>query len=67
MSVDLTNGPVASHLRRQAIPMALGLIALISFDAVDLFFVAQLGDVPLAAISFTFPVIWLLSSIVIGF
>ena len=67
LSADLTNGPVASHLRRQAIPMALGLIALISFDAVDLFFVAQLGDAPLAAISFTFPVIWLLSSIVIGF
>jgi putative MATE family efflux protein len=47
--------------------MGLGLVAIISFDAVDLFFVSRLGDAPLAAISFTFPVIWLLSSIVIGF
>jgi putative MATE family efflux protein len=47
--------------------MAMGLVAIISFDAVDLFFVSQLGDLPLAAISFTFPVIWLMSSIIIGF
>ena len=67
MSTDLTTGPVAPHLRRQAIPMGLGLVAIISFDAVDLFFVSQLGDLPLAAISFAFPVIWLMSSIIIGF
>jgi len=67
MAVDLTTGPVAAHLRRQATPMAFGLVALISFDAVDLFFVSRLGDAPLAAISFTFPIIWLLSSIIIGF
>ena len=67
MSFDLTTGPVAGRLRRQATPMALGLVAIISFDAVDLFFVSQLGDAPLAAISFTFPIIWFLSSIIIGF
>jgi len=47
--------------------MALGLIAIISFDAVDLFFVSRLGDAPLAAISFCFPVLWLLTSVIIGF
>ncbi len=47
--------------------MALGLVAIISFDAVDLFFVAQLGDAALAAVSFCFPVIWLLGGIGIGF
>jgi putative MATE family efflux protein len=47
--------------------MAFGLIAIISFDAVDLFFVSRLGDAPLAAISFCFPVIWLLTSVIIGF
>jgi putative MATE family efflux protein len=67
MSIDLTTGPVGAHLRRQATPFAVGLIALISFNAVDLFFVSRLGDAPLAAISFTFPVVWLLSSIIIGF
>jgi putative MATE family efflux protein len=54
-------------LRRQAMPMAMGLVAIISFDAVDMFFVSLLGDAPLAAISFTFPVIWLISSVIIGF
>lgn len=58
---------MANRLRRQATPMAMGLIAIISFDMADLFFVSLLGDAPLAAISFTFPIIWLMSSIIIGF
>ena len=67
MTVDLTRGPVAAHLRRQGIPFALGLVAIFSFEAVDLFFIGQLGDAPLAAIGFTLPVIWLLYGIGIGF
>jgi putative MATE family efflux protein len=67
LSSDLTTGPVPAHLRRQAVPMAMGLVAIISFDVVDMFFVSLLGDAPLAAISFTFPVIWLISSVIIGF
>jgi len=47
--------------------MAIGLVAIISFDVVDLFFVSRLGDAPLAAISFTFPVIWFLGSVAIGY
>ena len=47
--------------------MGLGLLAIFSFDAVDLFFISRLGDEPLAAASFTFPVIWMLSTIGIGF
>jgi len=64
---DLTRGPVAAHLRRQAIPFSLGLLAIFSFEAVDLFFISRLGDAPLAAISFTFPVIWLIYGIGMGF
>lgn len=64
---DLTTGPVGAHLRRQAVPFGFGLLAIFSFEAVDLFFIAQLGDAPLAAISFTFPVIWLIYGIGIGF
>jgi putative MATE family efflux protein len=67
MAVDLTRGPVAAHLRRQGVPFALGLVAIFSFEAVDLFFIGQLGDAPLAAIGFTLPVIWLLYGIGIGF
>jgi len=67
MTVDLSKGPVAGHLRRQGAPFALGLVAIFSFEAVDLFFIGQLGDAPLAAIGFTLPVIWLLYGIGIGF
>ena len=67
MTTSLTTGPVAGHLRRQAAPMGLGLVAIFSFEAVDLFFISQLGDAPLAAVAFTFPVIWLLVGIGIGF
>jgi putative MATE family efflux protein len=37
-----------------------------SFNVVDTFFVAQLGKAPLAAMSFTFPVVMLLTSMGIG-
>jgi putative MATE family efflux protein len=58
---------VAGHLRRQATPFALGLIAIFSFEAADLYFISRLGDTPLAAVAFTFPVIWLIYGIGIGF
>ena len=64
---DLTTGPVAAHLRRQGMPFALGLVAIFSFEVADLFFISKLGDVPLAAISFTMPVILLIYGIGIGF
>jgi putative MATE family efflux protein len=64
---DLTRGPVAAHLRRQATPFGLGLVAIFSFEAADLFFISKLGDAPLAAVSFTMPVIWLIYGIGIGF
>ena len=63
----MTTGPVAAHLRRQATPFALGLVAIFSFEVADLFFISKLGDAPLAAVSFTMPVIWLIYGIGIGF
>ena len=67
MAVNLTQGPVGQNLRRQGTPFALGLVAIFSFEAVDLFFIGQLGNAPLAAIGFTLPVIWLVYGIGIGF
>ena len=67
MNQTLTAGPVAGHLRDQSMPMALGLLAIFSFEAVDLFFISRLGLEALAAASFALPVIWLLSAIGIGF
>jgi len=64
---DLTTGPVAAHLRRQATPFGFGLVAIFSFEAADLFFISKLGTAPLAAVSFAMPVIWLIYGIGIGF
>lgn len=66
LQATLTTGPVHLHLRDMALPMVWGLLATMSFNVVDTYFVAKLGDAPLAAMSFTFPVIMFITSIAIG-
>lgn len=63
---SLLEGPVAAHLRRLALPMVWGILATMSFNVVDTYFVAQLGDGPLAAMSFTFPVVMVINALAIG-
>jgi len=65
-AVSFTEGPVGRQLYRMAMPMVWGLLATMSFNAVDTFFVAQLGDDQLAAMSFTFPVVMVVTSMAIG-
>jgi len=62
----LVRGPVGVHLRRLAIPMAFGFLAVLLFSIVDTFFVGQLGTEELAAIGFTFPVGFLVMSVGMG-
>lgn len=49
-----------------AIPMLGGIIATMAFNAVDTFFVGRLGADELAAMSFTFPVVMMISAASIG-
>nr|WP_029249652.1 MATE family efflux transporter [Microbulbifer agarilyticus] len=63
---SLLDGSVAAHLRRLALPMVWGILATMSFNVVDTYFVAQLGDAPLAAMSFTFPVVMVINALAIG-
>ena len=65
-TLDLTQGSVVEKLLKMAIPMAIGILAVIGFNLVDTFFVSQLGTKELAAISLTFPVISTLQSITMG-
>ena len=51
---------------RLTLPMVIGIIALISQNLVDTYFIGQLGVAELSAISFTFPVVMTLSSLNIG-
>ena len=53
---DLTEAPVARTIIRLTLPMIAGYAATFSFNLIDTLFVAQLGTLPLAAMSFTFPV-----------
>jgi len=48
------------------LPMIWGILALMSFNIVDTWFVAQLGGRELAAMSFTFPVVMTMMSVGIG-
>lgn len=63
---DLTDGPVAGHLTRLGAPMILGIVGVMSVSLVDTCYLGQLGTEPLAAISFTFPVVLTISSLAIG-
>ncbi|WP_295798418.1 MATE family efflux transporter [uncultured Microbulbifer sp.] len=63
---SLLEGPVAAHLHRLALPMVWGILATMSFNVVDTYFVAQLGDRQLAAMSFTFPVVMVINALAIG-
>lgn len=63
---SLLEGSVAGHLQRLALPMVWGILATMSFNVVDTYFVAQLGNAPLAAMSFTFPVVMVINSFAIG-
>lgn len=46
--------------------MLLGLLAMSAFNAVDTYFVGQLGISELAAMGFTFPVVMVLNSVSLG-
>ncbi|SHF62835.1 putative efflux protein, MATE family [Microbulbifer donghaiensis] len=63
---SLLEGSVAGHLQRLALPMVWGILATMSFNVVDTYFVAQLGKAQLAAMSFTFPVVMVINSFAIG-
>jgi putative MATE family efflux protein len=63
---DLTKGPLLGHILRLAGPMALGIVAIMTMNIVDAYFVGQLGTDPLAAMSFTFPVVFFLGSLTMG-
>ncbi|MDO6746940.1 MATE family efflux transporter [Gilvimarinus sp. 1_MG-2023] len=66
LQATMTEGHVPTQLRTLALPMVWGLMATMSFNVVDTYFVAQLGNSQLAAMSFTFPVVMVLTSIGIG-
>ena len=62
----LTDGPIGATLFRLTLPMILSLLAMVSFNLIDTFFIGQLGAEELAAIGFTFPVVFVIGGIAMG-
>ncbi len=63
---DLLDGPIAPVLLRKSLPVVGGMLAMMSFNLVDTWFVSRLGTVPLAGVAFTFPVVFTVISLAIG-
>ncbi len=53
-------------LLSMALPMMLGVFGMVVFNLADTYFVGRLGTLPLAALSFTFPVVFVIGSISMG-
>lgn len=63
---SLTEGSVAKLLVRMTLPMILGTVGMMAFNLADTYFVGQLGTRELAAMSFTFPIVMIISSLALG-
>ncbi len=63
---DLLEGPIGLTLLRKSLPVVGGMIAMMSFNLVDTWFISRLGTEELAAVAFTFPVVFTVISLAIG-
>ena len=62
----LIEGPIPQTLVKLTLPMLVGIFSMLAFNLVDTFFLGRLGTEPLAAISFTFPVVMAIGSVALG-
>lgn len=62
----VTAEPIGRTLLTMTIPMVLGTMGIVAFNLTDTFFVGRLGTRELAALSFTFPVVFTINSIALG-
>ncbi len=65
-TAKLIEGPIGKTLTNMTIAMTLGMVGMVAFNLIDTFFIGKLGTDQLAALSFTFPVVLVVSSIALG-
>lgn len=63
---SLVHDPIPATLMRMTAPMIIGMFMLFTFNLVDTLFISMLGTEPLSAISFTFPMTFMVLSLAIG-
>jgi len=62
----LTTGAVGRHLVDMTVPVLFGIFMMMLQGFVDAWFIGQVGDQELAALSFAFPVLMIVTSVAIG-
>lgn len=62
----LTKGPVGRHLVNMTVPMLLGIATMMGQGLIDAWFLGKVGDRALAAFSFGFPMLMIITSVAIG-
>jgi len=65
-TAKLIEGSIGKTLTNMTIAMTLGMVGMVAFNLIDTFFIGKLGTDQLAAVSFTFPVVLVVSSIALG-
>lgn len=62
----LTDGSVGRHLLAMALPVLLGIFAMMGQGLIDAYFLGRVGDRALAAYAFSFPILMIVTSVAIG-
>lgn len=62
----LTEGPVGGHLIAMAVPVLFGIFTMMLQSFIDMYFIGRVGVRELAALSFAFPVLMVVTSVAIG-
>lgn len=62
----LTEGSVGRHLVIMTVPMLFGITMMMAQSVIDAWFLGQVGDRELAAFSFGFPILMIITSVAIG-
>lgn len=63
---NLSEGPIGPLLRKLTLQMLLGVSGMVVFNLIDTVYIGQLGTAELAALSYTFPVIMVITSLGFG-
>jgi len=66
-SNDLTTAPIAGLIRRLAIPVSIGFFFNTMYNVVDTYYAGEYSTAALAALSFSFPVFFILIAMGSGF
>ena len=62
----LTQGPVGRHLVDMTVPVLFGIATMMAQSLIDTWFIGLVGDRELAAYSFAFPILMIVTSVAIG-